>query len=120
MLYVIQLSRDAQVYNYTVVSSLNTTLNTGSGFEGESLRIGYPRYQQKDNELYMAAVDNKEFRTTVALTEDNVSKTVNYTLQEGKVVAFYTEAEDIEGMTIATNDNNPNEMPLAGSIPIVG
>ena len=99
--------RDAEVYNYTLLSSLGTTLTTGSGFEGESPRVAYPRYQLDGTDLYMAAVDNKEYRTTVNLNEDNVSKTINYTLQEGKVAAFYTEAEDIEGITVATNDNIP-------------
>ena len=99
--------RDAAVYNYTVVSNLGANLASGTGFEGENLRVGYPRYQLVDNKLYMANVDNKEYRTTVSLTADNVSNTVNYTLQEGKVAVFYTEAENIEGITIATNDNIP-------------
>ncbi|MBP5340313.1 MAG: hypothetical protein J6Z14_13590, partial [Prevotella sp.] len=99
--------RDAVIYNYTLLSNLGATLATGSDFEGESPRVGYPRYQLDGTDLYMAGVDNKEYRTTVNLTEDNVSKTVTYTLQEGKVVAFYTEAEDIAGITVATNDNIP-------------
>lgn len=99
--------RDAEVYNYSVVSNLGSTIATGTGFEGESLRVGYPRYELSDNAIYMAAVDNKEYRTSVNLTANNVSKTVNYTLQEDKVAVFYTEAENIEGMTVVTNDNIP-------------
>ena len=99
--------RDAEVFNYTVSSSIGTTLSNGSGFEGESLRVGYPRYQLVGNTLYMAAVDNKEYRTTVMLSEDNIQKTVDYTEKEDVAAVFYTEAEDIEGITIATNDNIP-------------
>ena len=99
--------REAATYSYTVVSNADVTLNSGSGFEGESPRVAYPRYQKDGIALYMAAVDNKEYRTTVNLTEDNVSKTVNYELQDGKEVAYYIEGEDITGMTLATNDNIP-------------
>ena len=99
--------RNAEVFNYTVVSSLGATLNTGSGFEGESIRVGYPHYQLDGNNLYAAGVDNKEYRTTVNLTADNVSKTVSYTLQEGKVAVFFTEAENIDGMTVVSSDNIP-------------
>ena len=99
--------RDAEVFNYTLTSSLGATLNTGSGFEGEGIRVPYPRYQLDGTNLYMAAVDNKEYRTTINLTANNTSKAVTYTLQEGKVAAFYTEAESIEGMTVVSNDNIP-------------
>lgn len=99
--------RDAEVYNYTLMSSLGATLASGSGFEGESPRIAYPRYQLEGTTLYEAGVDNKEYRKTINLTADNASATVTYTEKAGVEVAFYTEAETIEGVTIATNNNIP-------------
>ena len=99
--------RLAATYNYTIQSNLGTTVATGTGLEGESFRVGYPRYQLADNVLYQAAVDNKEYRTTVTLSADNVSKTVNYTAVADVNAVFYTEAEDVEGVTVVTNDNIP-------------
>ena len=99
--------RNAGIYNYSLLSNLGDTLATGTGFEGESLRVGYPRYQLKDGKLYSAAVDNKEYRKTVSLTEDNTSATITYTEKEGVDAVFYKEAEDIEGVNIVTNDNIP-------------
>jgi len=100
--------RNAEVYNYSLVSSLGATLATGTGFEGESPRVGYPRYQVVDGKLYKSDVDNKEYRKTVNLTEDNTSVTVAYgEVEANPAVVFYTEAEDIEGMTVVTNDNIP-------------
>jgi hypothetical protein len=100
--------RDALVYNYTVVSNLGATLAAGTGFEGETPRVGYPRYQLSEGKLYMANVDNKEYRTTVTLSADNVTKTVTYSQKEDvENPVFYTEAEEIEGMTVVTNDNIP-------------
>ena len=71
--------RKAATYNYSLVSSLGTTIFSGSDFEGESLAVGYPRYLLKDGVLYESATNNKEFRKTITLTADNASATVEYT-----------------------------------------
>ena len=97
--------RQAATYNYSLVSNLGATLVAGSGFEDESLRVGYPRYQLVGSKLYEAPVDNKEYRKTVVLSADDVSVTVDYAEKEGVDACFYIEGEAVEGMTETTAGN---------------
>ena len=98
--------REAETYSYSLLSSLGATLNTGSGYEGETVAVGYPRYQLEGTTLYESAVTNKEYRKAIELTSNNVSTIVDYS-QKVENVVFYTEAEMINGMTISTKDNIP-------------
>lgn len=49
--------RLAATYKFSLLSSLGDTINAGTGFEGESPRVGYPRYQLVDGKFYEAGVD---------------------------------------------------------------
>ena len=99
--------REAASYSYSVTSSLGTTIATGSYFEGETLSVGYPRFELNGTDLYEAGATSKEYRTAVELKEDNVSKTIEYKKIDGKSVVFFTEAENIEGITVSTDGNIP-------------
>lgn len=103
--------REAATYNYLLTSSLGKTIVSGSDFEGETLNVGYPHYIVDNNILYVAETTNKEYRKSIALTEDNVSVVVDYTPMENVNVVYYSEAEDIEGMTTSTTGN----LPIRGS-----
>ncbi len=98
--------RQAETYNYTLLSSLGTTISSGSGVEGETVSVGYPRYQLQETDLYEAGVTNKEYRMPIALTENSASATVTYTKKYESVV-FYAEAETLDGFTVSTKDNIP-------------
>ena len=99
--------REAAIYNYSLSSNFGETLASGSGFEGETVSVGYPRYQLKDGVFYEAGVTNKEYRKSIALSEDNASATVEYAAKDGVNAVFYVEGESIEGMTEITSGNIP-------------
>ncbi len=99
--------REAAVYNYSILSSQGGVVAKSSGFEGEKVDAGYPRYQLIDGVLYEAPKTNnnkKEYRTTVDLAADNAEQTITYN-QVKENVAFYAEAEDVEGLTTVTYGN---------------
>ena len=99
--------RLAEIYDYTLLNNLGETITTGSGFEGETVTVGYPRYLLADGKFYEAGKSNNEYRTKIALNEDNTSATVTYTLKEGVNAVFYAEGEKTEGMTVSTAGNIP-------------
>lgn len=99
--------READIYNYSIVSSQGGVVATGTGFEGDAVEVGYPRYQLIDGTLYEAPKTNdskKQYRVTVNLTQDNVSVNMIYNSVKENI-AFYQEAEDIEGLTKVTYGN---------------
>ncbi len=99
--------RLAEIYAYTLLNNLGETITTGSGFEGETVNVGYPRYLLADGAFYEAGKSNNEYRAKIALNEDNTSSTVTYTLKEGVNAVFYAEGEKTEGMTVSTAGNIP-------------
>ena len=99
--------RLAEIYDYTLLNNLGETITTGSGFEGETVTVGYPRYLLADGKFYEAGKSNNEYRAKIALNEDNTSATVTYTLKEGVNAVFYAEGEKTEGMTVSTAGNIP-------------
>lgn len=91
--------REAATYAYTVTSSLGETLASGSGFEGETVHVGYSHYQLSEGKLYEADVTDKEFRKKLVLTENNIKATVDYAEWNGSnPVVFCAEGENIDGM----------------------
>lgn len=99
--------READIYNYSIVSSQGGVVAAGTGFEGDAVEVGYPRYQLIDGTLYEAPKTNdskKQYRVTVNLTQDNVSVNMIYNSVKENI-AFYQEAEDIEGLTKVTYGN---------------
>ena len=100
------------IYNYTVngVDSDGNDLGIvgkGTGFEGETVAAAYPRYHLADaGGFYESGATNKEYRKSVVLSEDNISTTVTYNAKDVNVV-FYTEGENIDGMTVSTAGNIP-------------
>ena len=99
--------REAEIYNYKLLNNFGSTVASGTGFEGDNATVGYPRYALIDGSFYEAAKNNNQYTQTIALTDNDASATVNYTAKEGVNVIFYSEAENIDGMTAATNDNIP-------------
>lgn len=99
--------RLAATYNYSLLDNFDKVVTTGSGYEGETATAPYPRYQLQESTLYEAGVTNKEYRKTIALTQDNATASITYAAKENVNVVFFTEAENINGMSISTTGNIP-------------
>lgn len=102
--------REAATYNYSVEAVddsgiLARTLGSYSNFEGESVKAPYNAYVLVEGTLYQAAATNKEYNKSLTLTEDNMKVQVVYAPTTIENVVYYQEAEDVEGLTLATNTN---------------
>ena len=98
--------REAAKYNYTVNSNIEGYSVNGSVFENENTKVAFPQYILKDRVLYEANAINKEYNLTFAVNEDNTVKTINYKETSINNVAYYSEAEKIEGLTIINSGNS--------------
>lgn len=100
--------REAQKYNYTVKNNINDYAVSGTVFEGDNAKVAFSQYILKDGVLYETnKIDNrKEFNWTFAVNEDNTVKTLNYKETTIKNVAYYSEGENIEGLTIINSGNS--------------
>ncbi|UKK56283.1 hypothetical protein [Prevotella communis] len=97
--------REAATYNYTVKSSLGTTIFEGTGFESDAITYYFPQYLLSEGVLYNTPANNKEYRNTTTLDADNKVITVNYSATETNDIVFLKEAEDIEGATASAASN---------------
>lgn len=103
--------REAATYNYTVEAidesgNVLATVGTYSNFEGETgVKAPYNTYVLVDATLYEAAKNGKEYNQYIDLTEDNMKVQVTYTKTAIENVVYYQEAENVEGLTLATNAN---------------
>ena len=104
--------REAVKYNYSVeavneAGELMRSLGEYSDFEGENAKAPYNTYvlNESDSTLYEAAKTGMEYNKYVALTEDNMKVQVTYTKSSISNVVYYQEAENVWGLTKATNGN---------------
>lgn len=98
--------REAATYSYSVKTNLGATIVSDTGFEGDSKTVSYNKYVLVDGTLYeAAAIDDskKTFSTTFTLDADNKELTITYNSTNITNVTFYTEGEDIDGVTKVTN-----------------
>lgn len=105
--------REGNIYNYTLNSNLGV-ITTGTGYEGETIAVGYPRYALVDGVFYEAPKtrdSKKEYRIDIALTSDEASASITYSEKQNANAVFFTEAENIEGVTVTTTGN----LPVRGS-----
>lgn len=102
--------REAASCNYSVVGKVgNETLlsiSTGSNYEGETVKVPYRRYVQKDGVWYESARGTVGYYLASAeLTKDNQEIGVKYSVKDLPNVTYFKEAEEIEGLTVSTNQN---------------
>lgn len=97
---------EAANYNYTINAVAGgVTLEkiaSGADFEGETVKVPYHKYVLKDNVLYMAPQGNKDdgyYQKVVSLDQNELVVNVEYSAADLKNVAFWSEAEDIAGLT---------------------
>ena len=104
--------RVADKFKYSVVAvdeagELIQTLNSGSNFEGESFKVPYNKYvlNNADNTLYASDATSKEYNKSITLSENEMQVKVTFKKTDITDVVYLQEAEDIWGLTKATNGN---------------
>lgn len=101
--------REAAKYNYTVNNNINDYSVSGTAFEGDNATVAFSQYILKDGVLYETnKIDDnrKQFNWTFAVNEDNTVKTINYKGTSINNVSYYSEGENIEGLTIINSGNS--------------
>lgn len=101
--------REAAVYKYTVKNNINDYAVSGTAFEGDNAKVAFSQYILKDGVLYETnKIDDnrKQFNWTFAVNEDNTVKTINYKKTSINNVAYYSEGENIDGLTIINSGNS--------------
>lgn len=101
--------REAATYKYTVNNNINDYSVSGTAFEGDNAKVAFSQYILKDGVLYETnKIDDnrKQFNWTFAVNEDNTVKTINYKKTSINNVAYYSEGENIEGLTIINSGNS--------------
>ena len=110
----------ADIYSYTLTGSAggNTfEIGTGSVYAGETGEIPFSTYTVVDEELYSTSNDNSNYYYIAQITPtyDGYEKTISYSDASLSNVIFYSEGEDLEGMTAST-DVIPTYRCSAGTI----
>ena len=106
--------REAAKWNYTFNAvdeegnPLQEGIVKGSNFEGETFSVGYPYAINVDGTLYTSdklSSDKKGYYLSYTLEADNQVKDITFKPTTTTDIVFLSEAENIEGLTKATNNN---------------
>ena len=90
--------REAAIWAWTASSNHGSFTASGSTFEGDKVNISYPLYVFEGNKLYTKAANNSTYNQQYDITKDNEVFTLEYSDADIDAI-FYTEAEDVVGMT---------------------
>ena len=101
--------REAYNFKYTVhavAGTVDEVIGSGTVLEGESASVLYSQYINVNGTLYKAAKQstNPWWGINVTPTSDNFVQNISYA-QAATNIAFYSEAEDIAGITVITGGN---------------
>lgn len=102
--------REAETYNYSVTGKVGDVVikefAKGQNFEGETVSSPYLRYVEKDGVWYEAARGTSAFyKASTMLDSDNQELVIAYKKAGINNVAYFKEAEEIEGLTVSTDLN---------------
>lgn len=105
--------REAEKWNYTINAvdgdgNALKTLKQGTNFEAEKFDVAYAAYINVNGTIYKSSKqssDGKGYYFTLDLNADNVTKDITFTASDITGVVYFSEAEDIEGLTLTTNSN---------------
>ena len=106
--------REAAKWNYTFNAvdeegnPLQEGIVKGTNFEGETFDVGYPYAINVDSTLYTSdklSSDKKGYYLSYTLEADNQVKNITFKPTTTTDIVFLSEAENIEGLTKATNNN---------------
>ena len=93
-------------YSYTIMTDGGNVLESGSTTASSSFTYYYPEFELRGSNLYSIARNiNPYFGSSITLDVEDKVETVYYTGGPVKDVIFYSEAEDLPGVT-AHADNN--------------
>ncbi len=95
---------EAPVMAYTLKDNFGNILGTGSAYESDIVSVPYNRFVLESGILYEAPSNNKEYNYSFTLTQNNQEEVISYS-QAFTNAVFYTEAQDIPGMTETTEAN---------------
>ena len=93
--------------NATDGTNVIAELASGSAYLNDEVTIPYPRYFNVNGTLYSKNANNSEYRQTVAITESNQITNFKYDATEITGTVYYSEAENISGMTTSVINNVP-------------
>lgn len=102
--------REAATYNYSVTGKVDDVVikefAKGQNFEGETVSSPYLRYVEKDGVWYEAKRGTSVYyKASAVLNADNQELVIAYKKADINNVAYFKEAEEIEGLTVSTNQN---------------
>ena len=102
--------REAATYNYSVTGKVDDVVikefAKDKNFEGEKVSSPYLRYVEKDGVWYEAARGTSAFyKASTVLDSNNQELVIAYKKSDINNVAYFKEAEEIEGLTVSTNQN---------------
>ena len=114
--------REAAKFNYSVKAvygeeQTEIETQTGMNFEKETAKVPYAYLYNINGKIYTTtkqSSDGKGYYLDFALTEDNIVKTLSYTPTETEVL-WFSEAENIEGLTRTNNSNSVDRSSYGGS-----
>ena len=91
-------------------NTIEEGIKTVFDFEGETINVAYPYALKFDSDRLFTSKklssDGKGYYFTVTLPNDSgVVKTITYTASDITDVVYFSEAENIEGLTLTTNNN---------------
>lgn len=105
--------READIWNYTINAvdgdgNLLKALKSGTNFEAETFDVAYGAYINVDGTIYKSgklSSDKKGYYFSMTLNKNNLTKNVTFTASDITGVVYFSEAEDIEGLTPTNNSN---------------
>ena len=98
--------RKANEYAYTVTNSFGEQLTSGTGIEGEAVTGNYVQYISKNGTLHEAERGKEEYyKYSFIPTDNNYNYNIVYKETNINNVVYFSEGEDIEGMTSTGNAN---------------
>ena len=98
--------REAHAYNYTVKNNFEENIATGVSIEGEPVYAAYPKYKNVNGTLHEAPQGNAGYyKCSFTPTYSEYVHTINYSKTTTANVTYFSEAEEIEGLTAFTNNN---------------
>ena len=86
-------------------NNLIAELKKASGLENDNIEAAWPRFVNKEGTLYLKDAVNKQYFSTVTLTEDNQTIDYTYSATETKGIKFLIEGEDIADATVISTGN---------------
>ena len=96
-------------FNYTVnavdgSNNVLATLASGSYTEGDAaISLAYPRYILSGTTIYASGTGTVSYSTSFTPNADNYIKTIAYNSGTVNDVVYYTEGEDVSGVSVGTN-----------------